>query len=146
VLRAQKSCATYVQVFVTTNYHSDRDKQYSDSRTVTLPVPTNDTFKLISEARKALHLIYKSGYRYKKVGVNLTGLIPQEYVQGNLFEIPKFKNKELTQVIDQLNHKFGKVTVASAMIGTRIEEWELIKRERSKRVTTQWSELLEIGE
>ncbi|WP_435679661.1 Y-family DNA polymerase [Patiriisocius sp.] len=144
VLRAQKSCATYVQVFVTTNYHSNTDKQYSDSRTITMPVPTNNTFALIREARKALHLIYKPGYRYKKVGVNLTGLIPQEYVQGNLFESTKLHDTRIMEVVDVLNHKFGKATVGSALVGTRIEEWELIKKERSKRVTTQWKELMTV--
>ncbi|WP_432410496.1 Y-family DNA polymerase [Rasiella sp. SM2506] len=144
VLRAQKSCATYVQVFVITNYHSHIDKQYSNSKTVTMPIPTNDTFALIKEARKALHLIYKPGYRYKKVGVNLTGLIPQEYVQGNLFLPSKLHDKNLIRTFDMLNNKYGKSTVASAMIGTRVSEWELIKKERSKRMTTQWDELLTI--
>ncbi|RDK87017.1 Y-family DNA polymerase [Marinirhabdus gelatinilytica] len=145
VLRAQKSCATYVQVFIITNFHSNVDKQYSASKTVTMPIPTNDTFALIKEARKALQLIYKPGYRYKKVGVNLTGLIPQDYVQGNLFLSSKLNDKNLIRTFDMLNNKFGKSTVASAMIGTRVNEWELIKKERSKRMTTQWNELLTIS-
>ncbi|UAB80372.1 Y-family DNA polymerase [Marixanthomonas sp. SCSIO 43207] len=145
VLRAQNSCATYIQVFVHTNYHSNVDKQYANSITVTMPIPTNDTFQLISEARKALHEIYKPGYRYKKVGVNLSGIIPQEYVQGNLFQQPsKLNNKELIKTFDKINKKYGKSTVASAMTGTRKEEWELIKKERSPRYTTQWKELLKI--
>lgn len=145
VLRAQKSCATYVQVFLHTNYHSDVDKQYSNSVTVTLEIPTNNTFALISEARKALLHIYKPGYRYKKVGVNLSGIIPQQYVQGNLFYEPsKLGTKELIKVFDSLNNKYGKSTVSSAMIGTRINEWELIKKERSPRYTTQWKELLQV--
>ena len=144
VLRAQKSCATYLQVYVTTNYHSNKDKQYENSVTVTLPVPTNDTFTLIRAARKALRLIYKSGYRYKKVAVNLTGLIPQDYVQGNLFFSNDDRFKNIANLLDKMNHKFGKAKVVSAMIGTRIEEWELIKNERSQRYTTKWQELLKI--
>lgn len=145
VLRAQESCASYIQVFIITNYHSNVDKQYSKSIVATMPIPTNNTFALIAEARKALHKIYKPGYRYKKVGVNLCGIIPQEYVQGNLFEKPpKTQNPKLLKLFDALNMKYGKSTVASAMIGTRINEWELIKRERSPRYTTQWKELLEV--
>jgi DNA polymerase V len=111
-----------------------------------MPVPTNDTFALITEARKALYGIFKPGYRYKKVGVNLLGIIPQEYVQGNLFLSSKLNNKALIETFDMLNNKFGKSTVASAVTGTResMKEWELIKKERSKRYTTQWSELLTI--
>lgn len=145
VLRTQKSCATYLQVFVTTNHFSNRDQQYSDSKTVTLPIPTNDPFVLTTEARKALHLIYRKGYRYKKVGVNLTGLIPQEYVQGNLFAQPNPKSSKVVAVLDAINQKFGKSTVSSGLVGTRISEWELVKRERSKRYTTQWHELLTVG-
>lgn len=149
ILRAQKSCATFVQVFVMTNYFSNLDKQYSNSRTVTLVVPTNDTFKLISAARKALLAIYKPGYQYKKVGVNLTGIIPQEHVQGNLFHQPlsgrqvsKLNNIELIETFDAINQKFGKATISSGLVGTRVAEWELIKKERSPRYTTQWRELL----
>ena len=146
VLRAQKSCASHIQVFIITNYHSNVDKQYSKSKTVTLEIPTNDTFKLISAARKALQAIYKTGYHYKKVGVNLTGIIPQEYVQGNLFHQPtKLNNEKLIQTFDAINRKFGKATITSGLVGTRIDEWELIKKVRSPRYTTQWKELLEIS-
>jgi len=146
VLRAQNSCASYVQVFVHTNYHSNIDKQYSNSCTITLPVPTNSTFLLVAEARNALRRIYKEGYRYKKVGVNLSGIIPEKYVQGNLFEeIPKISNPVLMKVFDDLNNKYGKSTVASATTGTRKKDWELIKKQRSPRYTTQWDEILKIS-
>ena len=144
VLRAQNTCASAIHIFLTTNYFSNRDKQYSNSVTVTLPIPTNDTFILITEAKKALHHIYKSGYWYKKVGVNLLGILPQEYVQGNLFQEQKASKRSLTKVVDDLNIKFGKSKVCSALVGTRIKDWELIKEERSPRYTTQWKELLTI--
>ncbi|MBU2996089.1 Y-family DNA polymerase [Cellulophaga baltica] len=142
VLRAQQSCASAINVSITTNYHSNRDKQYSNSITVQLNTPTNDTFLLIKEAKKALHLIYRSGYVYKKVGVNLLGIIPEDYVQANLFEAPSASKSKLTKVVDSLNIKYGKSKVSSALVGTRIKEWELIKEERSPRYTTQWKELL----
>ncbi len=145
VLRKQKSCAQYIQVFLQTNYHSERDKQYSKSITVTLPTASNNTYILTREAKTALHSIYKPGYRYKKVGVNLSGLIPQEYVQTSLFdaEIPACRS-DLMKTIDKINQKFGKSTVSSALVGNRMNQWELIKNDRSPRYTTQWSELLTI--
>jgi|TARA_B100000768_G_scaffold63127_1_gene61132 DNA polymerase V len=145
VLRNQKSCATYLQVFLHTNYFSDRDKQYSNSITVTLSIPTSDTFVLISEAKKALDAIYKPGYRFKKVGVCLSGIIPREYVQGNLFvAAPQCDKKELMNVFDMMNRKYGKSTLFSGLVGTRVKEWELIKEDRSPRYTTQWNELLKV--
>ncbi len=145
VLRAQKTCAMYLQVFLHTNQFSAHDKQYRNTQTVTLAVPSNNTFTLITEARKILKEIYKPGYRYKKVGVNLTGIIPEAYVQGNLFESPKNEeHKKLMQLFDELNCKYGKGKVFSGLTGTRRKEWELIKEERSPRYTTQWQELLHI--
>ena len=144
-LRNQKSCATYLQVFLHTNYFSNRDKQYTNSVTITLSIPTSDTFVLISEAKKALDAIYKPGYRYKKVGVCLSGIIPSEYVQGNLFiAAPRFDKKELMNVFDRMNRKYGKSTLFSGLVGTRVKEWELIKEDRSPRYTTQWNELLTV--
>jgi DNA polymerase V len=145
VLRAQKTCAMYLQVFLKTNSFSTRDKQYQNKQTVTLAIPTNNTFTLVTEARKILKAIYKPGYRYKKVGVNLTGIIPEAYVQGNLFESPKEEaHKELMQLFDLLNCKYGKGKVFSGLTGTRMKEWELIKADRSPRFTTQWSEMLRV--
>ncbi|WP_026838024.1 Y-family DNA polymerase [Gillisia sp. JM1] len=148
VLRQQNSCASFVHVFLHTNYHSKSDKQYSNGVTLTLPVPTSDTLLLTSYAHEALKNIYKAGYRYKKVGVNLSGLVPKEYVQVNLFEPEMHANKEgLWEVIDQLNFKYGKSTIQSAHAGfsESRKEWELIKAHRSSRFTTQWDELLKIS-
>jgi len=146
VLRAQNSCATYLQVFVFTNFFSKSDKQYSKSITVTLVPPTNNTLQLTFEARKALRRIYKPGYRYKKVGVCLSGIFPQQYIQGNLFEPTLEKqHTDLMKTIDFLNSKYGKSTVFSGLVGTRVSEWELIKNDRSPRYTTQWDELLTIS-
>lgn len=146
VLRSQQSCASYLQVFIHTNYHSNTDKQYANSITVTLPVPTHNTFVLIAEAKKALHAIYKPGYRYKKVGVCLSGIIPQQYVQGNLFIEPlKIDNQKLIHTVDALNEKYGKSKVMSALVGKRKKTWELVKNDRSPRYTTQWNELITIG-
>lgn len=145
VLRAQKTCAMYLHVFLHTNSFSTSDKQYRNKRTVTLAIPTNNTFTLITEANKILREIYKPGYRYKKVGVNLTGIIPEAYVQGNLFESPKTDQyKELMQLVDSLNSKYGKGKVSSGSTGTRMKQWELVKADRSPRFTTQWAELLTV--
>jgi len=149
VLREQKSCASFVHVFLNTNYHSETDKQYSNGITVTLPIPTSDTLVLTSYAHEALRKIYKPGYRYKKVGVNLSGLVPKQYIQGNLFEpeMPAADKDGLWEVIDHLNFKYGKSTVQSAHAGLpeSRKEWELIKAHRSPRFTTQWDELLKIS-
>jgi len=141
VLRAQKSCANYINVFLHTNRFSLKDAQYANSITITLPVATNDTLSLIAAAKKALHQIYKPGFRYKKVGVCLLGIIPQEFVQGNLFYPQKKNVQTLMEVFDRLNYKYGKAKVYSALCGNRKKEWQLIQEERGPRYTTRWDEL-----
>ncbi len=146
LLRQQQSSASQIEVSLQTNQFSDTDKQYRNNIIITLESPTNSTIKLTKEALKGLKQIYKPGYRYKKVAVNLSQLVPDNQIQMNLFEDRhKSERKEITQVIDSLNSKFGKNKIKLATVGNRESEWALIKEHRSPRFTTQWDELLTIG-
>lgn len=144
VLRAQQSCANYVNVFLHTNRFSVKEDQYFKSITITLPVAANDTLRLTAAAKKALYKIYKPGYRYKKVGVCLLGIVPQEFVQGNLFHPEKRNVQSLMETFDRLNYKYGKSKVHSVLCGNRKKEWELVQEDRGPRYTTRWDELVEI--
>ena len=146
LLRQQKSVAGAIEVFLHTNSFSATDKQYRNKIIITLNTPTNSTITLTKEALKGLRKIYKPGYRYKKVGVNLFHITSENEVQMSLFnEQHKSESKKLTNVIDELNSKFGKNKVKLASVGNREKEWALIKEHRSPRFTTQWKELLTIG-
>ncbi|WP_052184279.1 Y-family DNA polymerase [Psychroserpens sp. Hel_I_66] len=146
LLRQQKSAASQIEIFLQTNYHSNTDKQYHNKIILTLSKPTNSTIALTQKALVGLKAIFKEGYRYKKVGVNLLGLVPETEIQMSLFDTcSKIEGKDITNVIDSLNSKFGKNKVKLATVGNREKEWALIKEHRSPRYTTQWDELLEIG-
>lgn len=146
LLRQQQSAARYLEVFLQTNHHSNIDKQHYQKIIITLEIPTNSTAKLTKEALKGLKKIYKPGYRYKKVGVNLVGLIPDTDIQTNLFyKEEKIESPKLTKVIDELNSKYGKNKVKLATVGNREKQWALKTEHRSNRFTTQWDELLTIG-
>ena len=146
LLRQQNSSASQIEVSIQTNYQNAYDNQYQNKILITLDSPSNSTVKLTKEALKGLKQIYKPGYRYKKVGVNLLQLVPDNEIQTNLFELKsKSESKEITDVMDALNNKFGKNTVKIATVGNREKEWALIKEHRSPRFTTQWDELLTIG-
>lgn len=146
LLRQQQSAATHIEVFLQTNYHSNTDKQYSNKIVLTLNEPTNSTIALTQKALIGLKKIYKEGYRYKKVGVNLLGLVPENEIQMSLFNShKKIESKSITNVIDLLNSKYGKNKVKLATVGNREKEWALIKEHRSPRYTTQWNELMTIS-
>jgi DNA polymerase V len=146
LLRQQKSAATHLEIYLTTNFFSELDKQYRQKIIVTLDQPTNNTFKLTQEALIGLRKIFIPGYRYKKVGVNLFGIIPEDQIQLGLFDRPsKVESKSLSETIDILNSKYGKNKVKLATVGNREKEWALVKAHRSPRFTTQWDELLTVG-
>jgi DNA polymerase V len=146
LLRQQQSSANEIEISLQTNSFSEIDKQYRNKINIILDSPTNSTIKLTKEALKGLKKIFKPGLRYKKVGVNLLQLVPDNQIQTNLFEV-KHKNEsaEITSVIDSMNNKFGKNMVKVATVGNRVKEWSLIKEHCSPRYTTQWNELLTIG-
>lgn len=146
LLRQQKSSASQIEVMLQTSSHSQSDKQYRNSITIQLDRPTNSTIKLTQEALKGLKEIFRPGYRYKKVGVNLSHLVPDDQIQMGLFDIQqKSESDDITKVIDAMNNKYGKNKVKLATVGNREEEWALVKAHRSPRFTTQWDELLTIG-
>ncbi|KGK29462.1 Y-family DNA polymerase [Cellulophaga sp. E6(2014)] len=146
LLRQQHSLAAQLEISLQTNQHSAIDKQYRNSISIILDTPTDSTIKLTKEALKGLQQIFKPGYRYKKVGVNLTQLVHRNEVQTDMFYDPhKSESDVITNLIDNLNGKYGKNKIKVATVGNRSKEWGLIKEHRSPRFTTQWNELMTIG-
>ena len=146
LLRQQHSATSQIEISLQTNQHSAIDKQYKNTIIITLDTPTDSTIKLTKEALIGLKKIYRKGYRYKKVGVNLTQLVKSDAIQSNLFSTPhKSESDTITHVMDTLNNRFGKNKIKLATVGNREKEWALIKEHRSPRFTTQWGELLTIG-
>lgn len=146
LLRQQHSLAAQLEISLQTNQHSAIDKQYRNSISINLDTPTDSTIKLTKEALKGLRQIFKPGYRYKKVGVNLTRLVHRNEVQTNMFDDPhKSESDVITNLIDNLNGKYGKNKIKVATVGNRSKDWALIKEHRSPRFTTQWGELMTIG-
>ncbi|MBU1001254.1 MAG: Y-family DNA polymerase [Proteobacteria bacterium] len=86
-LRAQNSVAGQLMVFLLTNPHRPDLSQYSNSRTVRLPVPTDHTPTLLAAAGAAIEAIYKAGYSYKKAGIMLTELHSADARQLSLLDI-----------------------------------------------------------
>lgn len=146
LLRQQESATSLIEISLQTNPHSAIDKQYSNRIQITLDTPTDSTVKLTKEALIGLKQIYRPGFRYKKVGVNLLHIVKRNAIQTNLFAMPhKSESDTITRIMDNLNSRFGKNKIKLATVGDRENEWALIKEHRSPRFTTQWSELLTIG-
>ncbi len=142
-LRRQNSVANLLTVFVRTNKFAQNKTYYANSFTVQLSA-TNSSIDLIKAAHKALHIIFKEGYEYKKAGVLVSGLRPDKHRQLTLFERQNYvKHKQIMQVIDRLNAQHGYKLLKIAAEG-QSRAWRLRQEYRSKRYTTRWDELIEI--
>ncbi|WP_266202353.1 Y-family DNA polymerase [Pontibacter kalidii] len=143
-LRQQKSCAQLVTVFVTTNTFSEHDRQYYNSKTVCMPVATNSDMELIHYAGIALKAIYRDGYFYKKCGVIVTGIIPENQVQLALLDtVDRQKHAKLMEVVDGLTDRFGRSKVRVATQGTD-NTWKLKSEYKSPCYTTKIGELQQV--
>jgi len=143
-MRRQNLATAQLVVFIQTNRFRLQDRQHAAEQAIQLPVATSDTSKLNAAAMRALSMIYKPGYSYKKAGVMLFGLTPATTVQGSLFDTPdSAKSVTLMSVVDRLNQRYGRNTLSFAVAG-RAPGWKLRSEFISPRYTTSWGELLAV--
>ena len=112
--------------------------------TVTFPVPTDDTSRMLSAIFPKLKTIFVDGRRYKKSGVVFFGLESSSSVQPDLFSVaPKKENSALFKVVDKVNKKFGRGTVFTLSEGIE-KKWQMKREMLSRSYTTDWTSLLEV--
>jgi len=143
-LRQQQTSTQYVMVFLHTNPFNKTDKQYSNWRGIALPHPTNATPDIIKAAITAIRKIYLPGLRYKKAGVIVSGLIPNQQVQGNIFtDFAQSPQHKISKIMDEINHTLGKDKLRIAAQGYA-HSWQLRQNLISPRYTTNLQELLKV--
>lgn len=145
-LRAQGSAAGLMTVFLHTNPFKPGLPQYNPSRTVALPTATNSSLLLVGHAEAALKAIWRAGYAYKKAGVIVSGIVPEHEIQLG-FEASTIdigKHKRLMQAVDALRGRYGHGAVSVATQGAT-NAWRLRQERLTRRFTTSWGEMLELG-
>ncbi|MCB8887669.1 DUF4113 domain-containing protein [Vreelandella malpeensis] len=145
-LRAQKSLARAVLVFLKTDRFRPDQPQYSPSLVVELERPTQDTREILHAASVALQKIYRPHYKYKKAGVMMLDLTDQHRQQLSLLNTPQTdedpqRSQQLMATMDALNEKMGKGTVR-LRLPEKNAPWHLRCASRSPRYTTNWDELM----
>ncbi|ABG58763.1 Y-family DNA polymerase [Cytophaga hutchinsonii] len=143
-LRKDKSVCTLVQILLHTNKHKPDQPQYFVNKVITLPVPTNSTIELIQASLRALDLVYKPGYRYMKCGVIVSGIVPEDRVQQNLFDtVDRSKHNKVTTIMDKLNKSLGADFVKVGSLGVT-KQWHLKAEKLSQCYSTRWDEIIVI--
>lgn len=136
-LRKQKSCAKSLLVFLETNLFRDDLPQNRQHIVVNMPVATNFSMEIVSYMSGGLDKIFIPGYKYKKVGVMLMDIVPENAVQGYLWDnIDREKHKRLMQIMDSTNSKLGSNTLKLAVLGDG-EQWKIRQRRLSPCYTTR---------
>lgn len=139
-MRTKKLCASSVHVFIMTNRFKN-EPQYSNSCCIVLPEPTAYSPELMAYAHALLKKIYRPGYRYKKAGIMLSGLIPEESVSPQLFSLrDREKEHTVMGVLDSINTKYGTGMLTYAGEGFE-QQWSMKRARMSKRSTTVWGEI-----
>lgn len=144
-LRRQGSVCSTVYVFLQTNTHRLQDKQLSTGFSWPLPFPTNSSMHIVRTALKALDIIYRDGYNFKKAGVMVLNLFPESEIQLNLFaDAEKEQHKKIMAAFDNINASYGKGSVRLASQGYE-QRWRLKQEKLSPCYTTKWQDICKIN-
>ncbi|BDD13112.1 SOS mutagenesis and repair protein UmuC (plasmid) [Fulvitalea axinellae] len=144
-VREEGCCASTLTVLLMTNRFRTDIPHCSDQLTVPLPVPSDSDLELAGYAMRAAERIHRKGVRYKKAGVIAGGLVPKNEVTGDLFDkVGRERHTALSLATDRLNGKFGAGTVKLGSQGAG-RGWSHRQERLSRRFSTRWEELVEVG-
>ena len=140
-IRNEKLVSNNINLYIRTSPFKKVAKEYySNSVSIPLNFPTNNTIILNKATLLGLNKIFKKGYLYQKAGVILSGL-ENENSDLNLFEEDDKKKEFLMNAFDFINQKYGNNSVRIASEG--IEKKWLMKRSKcSSNFTTNLKDLL----
>ena len=142
-LRKQKSCCHGVILYVCKDRYKTERERYNFYKMETLSFASNSSITISNLAVKMLKSIFQEGEIYKKAGVIVTEIIPENQKQLHLFEEENPKHLKLMQVMDAYHKKTGerKIRLGSQDLQ---RTWKMKQDHLSKRYTTNFNEILEI--
>ncbi|MEE9406828.1 MAG: Y-family DNA polymerase [Polaribacter sp.] len=140
-LRNQESSCHMLIVQLSSDRHKKELQQHRESKTVVFSYPTDSTLTISNAAVEAVKAIFKSGVKYKRAGVIVTGLVPNDNFQLNLFTHENPKHKPLMSVIDKLNRKFkaDKIKLGNQDLK---RTWKMKQERLSPKFTTNINDIL----
>lgn len=142
-LRTEESAASKMTVYIRPSRHGAY-AHLGHGKVIFLPIPTSDTSVLLKDAVEAVRTLYEKGVPYKKAGVVVSGLIPNEYVPTSLFESPKHRSiSAIDTLTDDINKRFGKLTLRPARVMLTAAFAPKLGK-RSPRYTTEWTDIASV--
>ena len=154
-LRKQQSVAQTVSVFIDTNHFREDRPQYWNMAEERLLTPSNSTQQIVQTATRCMERVFRQGYHYKRAGVIVMGISPDNGVQTNFIDYDSERHekmKRLDEALDKINREYGSETIVlGSQQYTKPEGKgkadvfkDSIKHDfRSPCYTTRWSDIPE---
>ena len=140
-LRNQGSSCHMIIVTLSSNRHKKEAEQHRASKIVSFPYPTDSSLLISKAAVNAVKSIFKAGIKYKRAGVIVTGLVPTDNYQLDMFSKENPKHKPLMSAIDIINRKYKSDKIK---IGNQDLErtWKMRQERLSPRYTTNINDII----
>jgi len=142
-LRDQNSSCHMIIVMLSSDRHKKDAEQHSASKTVIFPYPTDSTLSITKAAVEAVKTIFKTEIKYKRAGVIVTGLVPTDNHQLNLFLHENPKHRPLMSAIDRLNKKYKTDTIKLANQDLQ-RTWKMKQERLSPKYTTKINDIITV--
>ena len=141
-LRRQNSHCHMIIVILRSNFFREDLKQHYATKVISLPYPTNSSLVLSNYAIKAIEDIFKKGIAYKKAGIILTGLVPSNNYQLNIFDWENSNHQPLMKAIDKINYRFSnKIKLANQDLK---KTWKMKQDHLSPNYTTNLQDIIKV--
>ena len=139
-IRSESLIAKSITVFIRTSPFQNQFAYYSNSKTIDLPMATDNSIEIVKTALTGLKDIFKNGYRYQKAGIMLSGLSDLQGSKNLFSSLKDDKIKNLMKTIDNTNYKFGRSTLSLASAGIN-KKWNIKRQHYSKIDTSDFNYL-----
>lgn len=142
-LRAQNSVCQTITVFVKLDKYANPNQQYNFYTLQTLPFASNSSLTISNAAIGMLAQLYQQNATYKKAGVIVSQISPENHKQLHLFTEENPKHQKLMQVMDAIRKKTGerKIRLGAQDIS---RTWKMKQNHLSKKYTTNFNDILQV--
>ncbi len=145
-LRKDGTAAGTVGVFIHTNRFREDLAQYYPNACVKLDVPANSTPEIVGAALRAMKMVFRHGFEYKRAGVIVTDIVDACSIQQTLFDFDsdaRERDDRISRVMDMVNTSGKNVLHLGTQRPGHYADG--IRREFcSGLYTTSWDELIEV--
>ncbi len=143
-LREQHTVCQSLTIIAHTSRFRTEVPQHFLNQTIHLATPTSDLREIVSVAVATIRGSFMKGALYKKAGVIVWNISPNDAVQGNLFDpTDRTKQERLAKAIDAINLRNGHNAVRTAVQGND-KSWHVKSEHVSRQYTTNLREIINV--